>query len=91
MIGERLSPILQEIENTLWEFEANGGSKPNFTAEGFRAALKIFMSALLDKIWELQTDESIDQKTREGMAEKAGQEMRKLIKTYTNIDAHDLY
>ena len=91
MIGQKISPILVEIEETLWEFEANIAQKPGYTLEGFRASVKVFMSVLMDKIWELQSDEKIDIKDRENMVEKAGQDVRKLIKTYTDIDTHDLY
>ena len=91
MIGQKISPILTEIEETLWEFEMNVGQKPGYTLDGFRSATKIFMSVLMDKIWELQTDEKIDIKDREKMVEKAGHDVRKLIKTYTDIDTHDLY
>ena len=47
MIGKKLSPVLEEMEATLWEYEAFNGAKPNYTLEGFRASTKIFMSALL--------------------------------------------
>ncbi len=90
-IGENFSPILSEIEDALWEFEANNGSKPGYTTEGFRAAIKIFMSALMDKIWELQSDENIDIQDRINMVKKCGKDMRNLIKTYTNIDTHKLF
>ena len=91
MIGEKLSPILEEIEYTLWEFEVNVGLKPNYTTEGFRAGIKIFMSVLMDKIWKLQQDESIPIDDRINMAQKAGDDIRNLVKTYTNIDTHSLY
>ena len=91
MIGKKLSPILVEIEDTLWEFEANAGTKPEYTIEGFRAATKIFMSALMDKIWEVQQFDKMDIQDRMNMAEKAGKDVRTFIKTYTNIDCHDLY
>lgn len=91
MIGEKLSPILEEIEYALWEFEANGGSKPNYTIEGFRGGIKIFISVIMDKIWELQQDESISMEDRMNMAQKAGEDIRKLVKTYTDIDTHSLY
>lgn len=90
-IGNKLSPILCEIEDTIWEFEANRGIKPEYTIEGFRAGIKIFMSVLMDKIWELQSDEKIEFKDRVKMVEKCGQDVRNLIKTYTNIDSHSLY
>lgn len=43
MIGKKLSPVLEEMEATLWEYEAFNGAKPNYTLEGFRASTKIFM------------------------------------------------
>lgn len=90
-IGQKISPILVEIEDTLWEHEARQGGKPEFTIDGFRAAAKIFMAVLMDKMYEMQEKESMPQKERENMAEAAGKEFRKLVKTYTNIDTHELY
>lgn len=90
-IGEKLSPILVEIENTLWEFEAHVGKKPEFTFEGFRAASKIFMSAMMDKIWELQTGENFAMEDRLKMVQKCGEDVRKLIKTYTDLDSLTFY
>lgn len=91
MIGKKLSPVLVEIEETLWEFEANAGVKPEYTTEGFRAATKIFMSAILDKMWELQSNEKISMEDRANMAKKAGQELRAFVKIYTDIDTIELY
>jgi len=90
-IGKKISPILCEIENTLWEFEANKGIKPEYTMDGFRGAVKIFMSVIMDKMWELQADEKITMDDRAKMFEKCGQDVRKLVKTYTNIDTVELY
>lgn len=80
-----------EIENALWDFEATRATRPEFTDDGFRAALKIMMAALLDKMWGLQKNESMPMEVRCDMAQKAGEQMRQLVKTYTDIDAHDLY
>lgn len=91
MIGKKLSPILEEIEYTLLEFEVNKGIKPEYTIEGFRAGIKIFMSILVDKMWELQEEENIDIQDRENMAKKAGESVRALVKTYTGIDSFDLF
>ena len=87
-LGKKLSPILSEIEDTLLE---NYETKPGFTDEGFRSSVFIFQSALLDKMWELQEKENISLKTREDMATKCGESIRSLIKTFTDIDTHDLY
>ena len=91
MIGQKISPVLEEIEKVLWEFEANIASKPEYTINGFRAAMKIFLSVTLDKMWELQESENMDIKDRENMAQKAGEEMKSFVKKYTNIDCHKLY
>ena len=90
-IGEKISPILIEIENTLLEFEANVGMKPGFTNEGFRAGIKIFMCVMMDKIWELQSNENMDMQDRINMVQKVGDDVRKLVKTYTDIDTHEFY
>ena len=91
MIGEKLSSVLSEIESALIEFEANVARPPEYTDEGFRAAVRIFLSAMLDKMWKLQEDEGIDINTRADMAEKLGNELRNIIRVYTNIDTHNLY
>ena len=91
MIGEKLSSVLSEIESALMEFEINVARPPQYTNEGFRAAVKIFLSAMLDKMWKLQEDEGIDIDTRADMAEKLGNEIRNIVRIYTNIDTHNLY
>jgi len=91
MIGKKLSPILSEIESTLMEFEINVAKPPQYTDEGFRASVRIFLSAMLDKMWKLQEDEGIDINTRADMAEKLGSEIRNIVRVYTNIDTHNLY
>lgn len=91
MIGKRLSTILSEIEMAILEFEVNVARPPEYSDEGFRAAVKIFMSAMLDKMWKLQEDENIDINSRTEMANKLGNELRNLVRVYTNIDTHNLY
>lgn len=87
-VGEKLSPILSEIENTLLEFN---NTKPNFTNEGFRAGIYIFKSVILDKMFELQEKENINFDIRCDMAEKCGDEIRQIVKKYCDIDTHELY
>jgi len=91
MIGKKLSPVLSEIESALMEFEINVAKPPQYTDEGFRASIRIFLSAMLDKMWKLQEDEGIDINTRADMAEKLGSEIRNIVRIYTNIDTHSLY
>ena len=91
MIGEKLSVVLEEIETTLIGFEADFSLKPNFTDNGFRAATKIFMSALMDKMFDLQDNENIEFQDRLNMAQRAGEDIRKLIHTYTGVDTYKMY
>ena len=92
MIGEKLSPVLKEIEDTLWEFEYDYPEiKPEYTTEGFRAACKIFMSAMTDKMFENIQVKGMIQKEAEIEAQQLGEELRKLVLTYTGIDTFDLY
>lgn len=91
MIGEKLSKPLQEIEATLWEFEYTHNKKPDYTILGFRAGLKIAMSVIMDKMWELQEKEQMDMEDRSIMAESCGKDFMALVKRYTDIDTHELY
>jgi len=90
-IGSKLTPILVNVENTLLEFEAYKGIKPNFDKAALRAATKIFSSVIMDKIWELQESENMDMIDRENMAFSCGNDIRKLIKTYLGIESRDFY
>jgi len=89
-INDRLSAVLTEFEDTLIEFESHG-IPPKYTDEAFRAATKIFMSAIMDRMWVLQERERIDMKDRCNMAIRAGKDLREFVKTYTDIDTFDLY
>jgi len=91
MIGEDISLILEKIEVLLWSHEIYEKTRPEYPIEGFRAATKIFMSVILDKMWELQEKENMTMENRKKMAEKAGDDLKNLIKVYTNIDTFTFY
>jgi len=91
MIGEKLSTILIEIEKSLWEFESNSQNPPEYTKEGFRAATKIFMSAIMDGMWNEQEKLEIPLALREKEAEMLGYKIRALVLEHTGIDTHEIY
>lgn len=92
MIGEKLSPVLEEIENALWEFECDYPQiRPDYTTEGFRASCKIFMSAMIDKSFENMQVKGLSQQEAELEAQELGQELRQLVLEHTGIDTVDLY
>lgn len=90
-LGVQISPVLVEIEMALWEMEFAVGEKPEYTDEGFRAAAKIFMSAMMDKMVNMQNSDKMSIDDRCKMATKLGSDLRQLIKTYADIDMHEAY
>lgn len=92
MIGEKLSPILEEIDNACWDFKiAQPNTKPDFTTNGFRAAVSIFMFAMMDKSFENMKIKGLTQAEANLESVKLGQELRQMILQYTGIDTWDLY
>jgi len=65
-------------------------AKPNFTNRDFMNATIIFQHALMDKAYDLMTEEQLHIDDQISMAEACGQELRRLIKTYTGLDTHDV-
>lgn len=90
-IGQRLSPILESMEQVLWQYEEEVGSKPNYTTEGFRGAIKVFMSAMMDRMFNLQRNEGMELNEMSDMAETLGKDIRQMVKTYCDIDTHEMY
>jgi hypothetical protein len=88
MIGKNLTPILNELEATILEFK---GNKPNYGDSALRSASQIFIDVVMDKMFDLQESENIPLEERSVMAKKCGLEIRKLLKTYCNVDSYDFY
>ena len=92
MIGEKISPILEEIDNACWDFKiAQPNTKPDFTTNGFRAAISIFMFAMMDKSFENMEIKGLTQEEAIIESFKLGQELRQMVLQYTGIDTPDLY
>lgn len=66
------------------------GKKPNLSKRDFFNSVLIFQNALMDKMYDLQELEKMDLKTRSEMANKCGDELYKFVKTYTNLDLHNI-
>lgn len=64
--------------------------KPNFSNDALLDALLIFQTVLFDKVHDLQVDEKMKLKHGLEMAESLGNELRKMIHTYTGLDTHEL-
>ncbi len=85
-----ITRILLELEKALWEIESRTTTVPTFSLDAFRASIKIFVSLLTQYVWQLQENEELDMDIRLDMVEKAGTELRKLVKVYTGVDTVEL-
>jgi hypothetical protein len=45
----------------------------------------------MDRAWRLQENENMSFEDRSAMVQSFGEELRKLIKIYTNVDMHDFF
>jgi hypothetical protein len=64
--------------------------KPNFSNNALLDATLIFQTVLMDKIHDNMQESCFTQNDQLKMAESAGNELRKLIHTYTGLDTHEL-
>ena len=86
---QELEIIANDILNQNAEAKGNE-NKPNYTNREFMNALIIFQTALMDKMWDMQTFDKLEFKDRENMAVQCGLDLRKLILTYTGLDTHKI-
>ncbi len=91
MMVDDISLELLNIEDRIWEYEFNSNEPLGLSTDVFRATIKIFMTSVLSKMWELQESENIPQEIREDMAKCCGSQIKELIKVYTGIDTETLY
>ena len=89
--AKNLQKSIIELGDRILLFNVQEGLKPNYSGEVLPLASVIFMSALMDSMYDLQDKERMKLADREAMAQSCGEELRKLIKTYTNMDPHDFF
>jgi hypothetical protein len=88
MIGKKLQPILNEIEETILE---SNGVKPHYPEESMRSSTQIFMSVLMDKMHDKQIKDGLSLEHSCEMANNCGDDLRQLINTYTGLDSFEFY
>lgn len=91
MLGKELEPILLELEDTIWNHEAVVGLKPEFSDEAFRASIKIFLTAFMDKMHDFHEEEEVDHEDAKKMVSSAADELRRLVKNFTGFDTLKMY
>lgn len=90
-LNDTIKPMLLVSEKLIWIHELNGLGKPNYEDKVFAASAKIFMSTLMDKMFDLQEKEGLSFEDRNKMAFAAGNAFRGLVKTYTDIDTWQMF
>ena len=90
-LGERLAPILNEIEETIIEHKVMvPGEIPGYSDDAFRAAICIFLDVALNKMWDYQSRLDMPIEAREEAVERFGKEFRMLIFRYCDIATEKL-
>lgn len=65
-------------------------NKPNYSNRDFMNCVIIFQNALMDKMYDNQDYDKMSLKDRINMTVKCGEDLQKLIFTYTNLDTHNI-
>lgn len=90
---EEIKKDLERIANKFLDMASTGKgdeNKPNFSNRDFMNCLIIFQNALMDKMYDNQDYDDMDFEDRLKMAESCGNQLSKLIHTYTNLDTHKI-
>jgi len=80
-------PILKELAAGLLE---TAEIKPNFSNDAFIDTVLIFQTVLTDKIFDCMQKYGNSHDDQIKMIQAAGNELRKLIHTFTGLDTHEL-
>jgi len=80
-------PILKEIALGMLE---TAEIKLNFSNDALLDAILIFQTVFVDKVFDCMQEDGSSQDDQLKMIETAGNELRKLIHTYTGLDTHKL-
>lgn len=79
--------ILEEIAKGLLEVAE---IKPNYTDNALLNATLIFQSVFMDKVYDCMQRDGISQEDQLKMVQSAGEELRRVIHTYTGLDTREL-
>jgi hypothetical protein len=90
-VGEKISIVAEHLSDMLLQNEiSNEDTPPGFTDEGLSSIIHLFSGALMDRVWALQEREEMDFEDRVAMIESLGEKIREIVKTYADIDTHEL-
>lgn len=89
--GEKVAPVLEELETAMWEHEAQfEGERPMYPDTAIRSAAKIFTDVLIDRMFAKQEKDGVPFNQRCNEVAEAGELIRQTIIKYTGLDTHVL-
>lgn len=88
--NKAINDCINEVSDMLMDYNCTVSGPFDFTDRAFLSSVYIMTNASMERMWELQVDEEIHQDDRESMAHSFGNELRLLIKKYTDIDTVQL-
>jgi hypothetical protein len=88
--SETLEIIANDFLEQNCEIDPTENPKPNYSNRDFMNAVIIFQTALMDKMFDNMDFDKMDLEERYKMAQSSGEELRKLIHTYTGLDTHKI-
>lgn len=91
MIDLEFTDLILQLEAKIMDHDNIKGTPPNYSIEEFRAITKIFMSAMMDKMYLADSNSGVSFETMKEKAHNCGTELRELIIKYTGMDTHDFY
>ena len=90
--GEKVRPILDELENAFVGFAAQfPGEQAGYNVDDFRAVICMFYAVALEMMWQYHDRLGLPMPDREIAVEKFANEIRTSIFNYCDIDTRKLF
>jgi hypothetical protein len=87
--GEKLAPILEDLQRAINSFDVIVKDKPCYPNSAVYSSAAIFISVIMDKMYDLMEREDMPITDKLKMAEQCGKDIHRIIKVYTDIDVHE--
>jgi len=88
--GAKITPVLKEVSDSLWEIDAREHQQPyEYGETALNSAVKIMMSVGFDRMWSDFEALDTDKESRLNLVEDFGAELRMLIIKHIGVDMHE--
>ena len=80
----------KELEALAMEILKTGETRQKLSNRDFMNCVIVFQFGIMNKMFDLQEKEKMDFDDREKMVTNCGLKIHELVKTYTDIDTHNI-